>query len=154
MADAPRPDPASPVSVRGLPDRGRVVCHGYIESVTYAPASQVAAFTAVVVDHDAPSSKAPGIKTPGAKAAHAAAIPAGSAAGAALPATTQPATGARRQRPSGPKDRLRVVWLGRRRIPGVDAGTELRLQGMVTVRDGLPTMFNPRYAILSRQEEQ
>jgi hypothetical protein len=47
-----------------------------------------------------------------------------------------------------------VVWLGRRRIPGIDAGTELRLQGMVTVRDGLPTMFNPRYEIVSRQEEQ
>ena len=150
MADALRQDPASPVSVRGLPDRGRVVCHGYIESVTYAPASQVAAFTAVVVDHDAPPVKAPGARTTGA-----AAVPSGSAAaGAALPATAQPAAGARRQRPSGPKDRLRVVWLGRRRIPGIDAGTELRLQGMVTVRDGLPTMFNPRYAILSRQEEQ
>ena len=73
--------------------------------------------------------------------------------GAVQPGAAQPA-GARRQRPSGPKDRLRVVWLGRRRIPGVDAGTELRLQGMVTVRDGLPTMFNPRYEILSRQEEQ
>lgn len=151
MADAPRQDPASSVSVRGLPDRGRVVCHGYIESVTYAPASQVAAFTAVVVDHDAPRIKTPGARTPGA-----AAVPSGSVAG--RPATvqtapTQPA-GARRQRPSGPKDRLRVVWLGRRRIPGVDAGTELRLQGMVTVRDGLPTMFNPRYEILSRQEEQ
>ncbi len=131
--------------MRGLPDRGRVVCHGYIESVTYAPASQVAAFTAVVVDHDAPR-----IKTPGARTTGAAAVPSGSAAAGAA----QPATGARRQRPSGPKDRLRVVWLGRRRIPGVDAGTELRLQGMVTVRDGLPTMFNPRYAILSRQEEQ
>ena len=77
-----------------------------------------------------------------------------SAAGAAAPAAPPAAAGARRQRPSGPKDRLRVVWLGRRRIPGVDAGTELRLQGMVTVRDGLPTMFNPRYEILSRQEEQ
>jgi hypothetical protein len=131
-----------------LPDRGRVVCHGYIESVTYAPASQVAAFTAVVVDHDAPR-----IKTPGARTTGAAAVPSGSAAAGAADAA-QPATGARRQRPSGPKDRLRVVWLGRRRIPGVDAGTELRLQGMVTVRDGLPTMFNPRYEILSRQEEQ
>jgi hypothetical protein len=50
--------------------------------------------------------------------------------------------------------RLRVIWLGRRRIPGIDAGTELRLEGMVTFRDGLPTMFNPRYEILSRQEEQ
>jgi hypothetical protein len=129
-----------------LPDRGRVLCHGYIESVTYAPASHVAAFTAVVVDHDAP-------KTRGAKAAAA-----GSAASAVQPAAGTAATarsaGPLRQRPAIPKDRLRVVWLGRRRIPGIDAGTELRLQGMVTVRDGLPTMFNPRYEIVSRQEEQ
>ena len=151
MADAPRQDRASSVSVRGLPDRGRVVCHGFIESVTYAPASQVAAFTAVVVDHDAPRIKAPGAKTSGA----AAVASASAAAGAAQQAPSDaPVAGSRRHRPFGPKDRLRVVWLGRRRIPGVDAGTELRLQGMVTVRDGLPTMFNPRYEILSRQEEQ
>ena len=142
MANAPRQDPASAVSVRGLPDRGRVLCHGYIESVTYPPASHVAAFTAVVVDHDAP-------KTRGAKAA-----PAGSVTSAVPPSAAEPAAGPRRQRPAVPKDRLRVVWLGRRRIPGIDAGTELRLQGMVTVRDGLPTMFNPRYEIVSRQEEQ
>ena len=146
MANAPRQDPASSISVRGLPDRGRVLCHGYIESVTYAPASQVAAYTAVVVDHDVP-------KTRGAKAG-----PSGTVTAAVLPAAetpaVQPAAGPRRQRPAVPKDRLRVVWLGRRRIPGIDAGTELRLQGMVTVRDGLPTMFNPRYEIVSRQEEQ
>ena len=140
--------------MRGLPDRGRVVCHGFIESVTYAPASQVAAFTAVVVDHDAPGNKTLGAKTRG--AGQSPRLGTGRPSSAARPAAVaaaQPA-GARRQRPSGPKDRLRVVWLGRRRIPGVDAGTELRLQGMVTVRDGLPTMFNPRYEILSRQEEQ
>lgn len=166
MADALRQDPASSVSVRGLPDRGRVVCNGFIESVTYAPASQVAAFTAVVVDHDAPGNKTLGAKSRGSRAVPAdsaagrpatgqtaAAQPAASQSGAVQPGAAQPA-GARRQRPSGPKDRLRVVWLGRRRIPGVDAGTELRLQGMVTVRDRLPTMFNPRYEILSRQEEQ
>ena len=56
--------------------------------------------------------------------------------------------------PAARPKRLRVIWLGRRRIPGIDAGTELRLEGMVTVRDGLPTIFNPRYEILSRQEEQ
>jgi hypothetical protein len=28
------------------------------------------------------------------------------------------------------------------------------LEGMVTVREGLPTMFNPRYEILSRQENE
>lgn len=139
MADAPRQDPSASVSVRGLPVRGRVLCHGYIEAVTYAPASQVAAFTAVVVDRDAPPERSRGTR----------AVP--SVAGMAAAAAP---TGARRQRPGIPTDRLRVVWLGRRRIPGIEAGTELRLQGMVTVRDGLPTMFNPRYEILSRQEEQ
>ena len=159
MADAPRQDPASSVSVRGLPDRGRVLCHGFIESVTYAPASHVAAFTAVVVDHDAPPARTRVAGAVPAGSVTAAAQPAAAvAAAAAQPADAEPAAaqpaGAGRQRPSGPKDRLRVVWLGRRRIPGVYAGTELRLQGMVTVRDGLPTMFNPRYEILSRQEEQ
>lgn len=51
-----------------------------------------------------------------------------------------------------PYARLRVVWLGRNRVPGIEAGVELRLNGMVTELDGLPAMFNPRYEILSRQE--
>ncbi len=49
-------------------------------------------------------------------------------------------------------DRLRVIWLGRTRVPGIEAGVRLRLNGMVTQVDGLPAMFNPRYEILSRQE--
>lgn len=118
--------------MRGLPERGRVQCRGFIESVTYAPAGEVAAFTAIITDHDAP---APRART--------------------APAAAQAApAGDRRRRPAAAADRLRVVWLGRRRIPGVKAGLELRLEGMVTVRDGLPTMFNPRYEILSRLEEQ
>ncbi|WP_244296834.1 hypothetical protein [Paenarthrobacter nitroguajacolicus] len=51
-----------------------------------------------------------------------------------------------------PNDRLRVIWLGRTRVPGIEAGVRLRLKGMVTRVDGLPAMFNPRYEILSRQE--
>jgi hypothetical protein len=123
-----------------------VLCHGFIESVTYVPASQVASFIAIVVDPDAPP--------PEARAAGAG-IQGGSGSGTAVAVSSGGAhAGAPRRHASGPKDRLRVVWLGRRRIPGVDAGTELRLEGMVTVREGLPTMFNPRYEILSRQEEQ
>ncbi|GAA4040349.1 MULTISPECIES: hypothetical protein [Arthrobacter] len=53
-----------------------------------------------------------------------------------------------------PLVRLRVIWLGRRKVTGIEPGTLLRLEGMVTVRDGMPTMFNPRYEILSRQEHQ
>lgn len=114
MADAPGKEHPRAVSVRELPERGRVLCRGFVESVTYAPAGDVAAFTAILTDHDAPP----------------------------------------KARRAGAVDRLCVIWLGRRRVPGVNAGLELRLEGMVTVRNGLPTMFNPRYELLSRQEEQ
>ncbi|MET3142231.1 MULTISPECIES: hypothetical protein [unclassified Arthrobacter] len=58
------------------------------------------------------------------------------------------------KRVQGKGGRLRVVWLGRRRVPGIAAGTELRLEGMLSQSHGLPTMFNPRYEILSRQENE
>jgi hypothetical protein len=117
LADAASKGTTVPLSIRELPTRGRVLCRGFIEAVTYAPASQVAAFTAIVVDHDI------------------------------TPARAKPAG-------TNAVGRLRVIWLGRRRVPGVAAGTEVLLEGMVTVRDGLPTMFNPRYETISRQEEQ
>lgn len=91
-----------------------MVCHGHIESVTYLPADQNAAFTAVVSDSD--------IRQPGANPA------------------------------SGRSSRLRVVWLGRRTVPGIAAGTEVRLEGMLSQSQGMPTIYNPRYEILSRQE--
>lgn len=97
-------------SIGELPERGRVACHGFIESVTYEPPSEKASFSALVTDAFEQGTRAP---------AHV---------------------------------RLRVIWLGRRRVPGIEAGVQLRLEGMVTKRDGLPTMFNPRYEILSRQE--
>ncbi len=151
MADAAGRKATAATSVRELPDRGRVLCHGFIESVTYVPANQVASFIAIVIDRDAPAPvsrfAALGAKA-GPKTGANANLP------AAAVSTQRVRPGEQRQRPVGPKERLRVVWLGRRRIPGVDAGTELRLEGMVTMRDGLPTIFNPRYEILSRQEEQ
>jgi hypothetical protein len=52
----------------------------------------------------------------------------------------------------GGSHRLRLVWLGRRRVPGIEVGTRLRVEGMVSLRDGLPTMFNPRYEIIGTQE--
>ncbi len=51
-----------------------------------------------------------------------------------------------------PNHRLRLVWIGRRRVPGIVAGTRLRVEGMVSLRDGLPTMYNPRYEIIGIQE--
>jgi hypothetical protein len=130
LADPAGEHPQAELSISGLPDRGRVLCRGFIESVTFVPATQVATFTAIVADHDLPGKK-----------------------GGTVPAAAEPASARRRGGP-GRRDRLRVVWLGRRRVPGVEPGCELRLQGMLTVRDGLPTMFNPRYEILSRQENE
>lgn len=119
MADSPQ-GAAAPferfgVRVSDLPDKGRVVCHGHIESVTYMPADQTVAFTAIVSDSEG---KRPGF------------------------------------RPSPGQGRLRVIWLGRHRVPGIDAGTEVRLEGMITHSQGMPTMFNPRYEILSSQENE
>lgn len=101
--------------ISGLPARGRAGCTGFVESVTYQPASEQPFFSAIVVD------------------------PQQHSAGGARPAAASVA-------------RLLVIWLGRRRVPGIEAGVEVRLDGMVTARDGLPAMFNPRYEILSRQE--
>ncbi|WP_426999133.1 hypothetical protein [Pseudarthrobacter sp. N5] len=116
--------------VSRLPERGRVLCHGMIESVTYMPADQIAAFTAIVTDTEEYRRGAPAEVIPG------------------TPASV------RRRAVSGRRDRLRVIWLGRRRVPGIQAGTELRLEGMLTLDEGLPTIFNPRYEILSRQENE
>lgn len=43
--------------------------------------------------------------------------------------------------------KLRVVWLGRRRMRGIDPGRMIKLSGRVTAVDGRPTMFNPRYEL-------
>ncbi|MEX5294840.1 hypothetical protein QYM41_06130 [Kocuria sp. CPCC 205268] len=46
---------------------------------------------------------------------------------------------------------LRLVWHGQRSVPGVTAGTRLRCAGVVSFRDGRPSMFNPRYEIIAKQ---
>lgn len=122
--DGVQRDPAV-LSPGELPDKGRVVCQGRIESVTYLPADQAPAFTAIVSDAE----------------------PARAEAGRAERGRSLPG----QSRASG---RLRVVWLGRRRVPGIEAGAELRLEGRLSRSQGLPTMFNPRYEILSRQENE
>lgn len=46
--------------------------------------------------------------------------------------------------------RVRLVWLGREAIPGIDAGRALSIRGRVVHGNGqaLPTVFNPRYTLL------
>jgi hypothetical protein len=42
---------------------------------------------------------------------------------------------------------IRVVWLGRRRIHGIDPGRSLSVRGRVTYRGGEPIIFNPSYEL-------
>lgn len=42
---------------------------------------------------------------------------------------------------------LRVVWLGRRRIAGIDPGRSVKVEGLVQEHDGERLMFNPRYTL-------
>ncbi|MBD8077972.1 OB-fold nucleic acid binding domain-containing protein [Cellulosimicrobium arenosum] len=48
---------------------------------------------------------------------------------------------------------LDLVWLGRRRIAGVEPGRRARVEGFVCDVDGRRTMFNPRYELLPRPGE-
>jgi hypothetical protein len=40
-----------------------------------------------------------------------------------------------------------IVWIGRRRIAGVEPGRVIRAEGRMTQRDGRRVMFNPRYEL-------
>lgn len=46
-----------------------------------------------------------------------------------------------------------LVWLGRRQIRGIEPGRRLRLEGLVCMVDGRPTMYNPRYELRPRPGE-
>ena len=49
--------------------------------------------------------------------------------------------------------RLTVLFLGRRRIPGITPGRHLAVHGRAIVRDGERTMVNPRYELLPATAE-
>lgn len=42
---------------------------------------------------------------------------------------------------------LAVIWLGRRRIRGIEPGRTIVVHGRVTAPAGVPTMYNPRYEL-------
>lgn len=41
-----------------------------------------------------------------------------------------------------------VIWLGRRRIAGIDPGRALEVRGRIGAQDGHRMLFNPRYELL------
>ena len=42
---------------------------------------------------------------------------------------------------------ITLVWLGRRRIPGIEPGRMVRASGRVAVRDGRKVLYNPYYEL-------
>jgi hypothetical protein len=46
-----------------------------------------------------------------------------------------------------------IVWLGRRRIAGVEPGRRMRLLGRVSMSDGRAVVYNPRYELVPREGE-
>jgi RecG-like helicase len=42
---------------------------------------------------------------------------------------------------------VRVVWLGRRSISGIDPGRRVTVHGRITCPATMPTIFNPRYEL-------
>ncbi|WP_205474509.1 OB-fold nucleic acid binding domain-containing protein [Nocardioides sp. SYSU D00038] len=43
---------------------------------------------------------------------------------------------------------ITVVWLGRRRIAGIDPGRALEVRGRIGAHDGHRIMYNPRYELM------
>ena len=46
-------------------------------------------------------------------------------------------------------DVINLVWLGRRRIAGIEPGRLVWAEGLVSLQDGRKVMFNPRYELRS-----
>jgi hypothetical protein len=44
-----------------------------------------------------------------------------------------------------------LIWLGRRRIPGIEPGRTMRVRGRLALRDGRKVLYNPFYEICQAQ---
>ncbi len=43
---------------------------------------------------------------------------------------------------------ITVVWLGRRRIAGIEPGRAIEIEGRIGSHDGVRVMYNPRYQLI------
>lgn len=50
-------------------------------------------------------------------------------------------------------DVVTLIWLGQRRIGGIDVGRRMIVTGRVTTLDGRRVMYNPRYELLPEGTE-
>ena len=49
---------------------------------------------------------------------------------------------------------VQVVWLGQRRIAGIEPGRRVRLEGLVSIRGGRGVVYNPRYELAPSSGER
>jgi hypothetical protein len=42
---------------------------------------------------------------------------------------------------------ITLIWLGRRRIAGIEAGRQVKVEGRIGVQEHTRVMFNPRYEL-------
>jgi hypothetical protein len=40
-----------------------------------------------------------------------------------------------------------LIWVGRRRIPGIEAGRKIKVRGRMAVRNGRKVLYNPYYEL-------
>lgn len=48
-------------------------------------------------------------------------------------------------------DAVTLIWLGRRRIAGIEPGRTMRVRGRLAVREGRKVIYNPYYEICQAQ---
>jgi hypothetical protein len=46
---------------------------------------------------------------------------------------------------------ITLIWLGRRRIPGIEPGRTMKVRGRLALRDGRKVLYNPFYEICPAQ---
>lgn len=46
-----------------------------------------------------------------------------------------------------------LIWLGRRRISGIEPGARLKVHGLVVTTNGRQVLYNPRYALKPKPGE-
>ena len=44
---------------------------------------------------------------------------------------------------------VRLIWMGRRVVPGIEPGRHLRVRGLLTLVDGQRAIYNPDYTLLT-----
>jgi hypothetical protein len=42
---------------------------------------------------------------------------------------------------------ITLIWLGRRRIAGIEPGRQIKVRGLIGAHDHMRVMFNPRYEL-------